>query len=130
MVFIFKFQYSTSSDFNYTNVTMLGTERRRVSNYKLEMSYPIKAQNPGKGLHLGFSEMQKYQIYKVYSDYLNDSIPNKDYDGLKLWFHDAFEVLSDDSINLQVRLPSYSKITIVPKILKVDDSMMDFKLEE
>ncbi|CAG9805270.1 unnamed protein product [Chironomus riparius] len=121
---------STSSDFNYMNVTMLGTERRRVSNYKLEMSYPIKAQNPGKGLHLGFSEMQKYQIYKVYSDYLNDSIPNKDYDGLKLWFHDAFEVLSHDSINLQVRLPSYSKITIVPKILKVDDSMMDFKLED
>lgn len=122
--------YRTSSDFNFTNVTMLGTEMKRVSNYNLTLSYPVKAQNPGKGLHIGFTEMQIYHIYKTRSDFLNDSIPIKNYDGLKIWFNDAFEVLSDDSINLQLRDHSYSKVLITPNIVKVDDSMMDFELDE
>ncbi|XP_070509997.1 pickpocket protein 28-like [Chironomus tepperi] len=120
----------TSNDFAYTKATMLGTERSRVSNYRLKMKYPLKAQNPGKGLHLGFTEMQRYQYVKVFSDYMNDSIPTKDYNGLKIWFHDAFEVLSDDSVNIQLRDESYSRVLIIPRILKVDDSMMDFELEE
>ena len=76
-----------------------------------------------------------YTVYpnkrkKMFSRILDDAIPERSYNGLKLWFHDPFEMLHDKSVNLQARNKCYFKILITPKVSKIDTSIMDFDLHQ
>ena len=80
----------------------------------------MKPVNPKKCLYIGHT--QSVYIYNyIYPNYrikgLSDVIPDKYYEGMKLMFHDAFEMIFDDAITLHTRKRCYIKILVTPAIL-------------
>ena len=111
---------------------MHGTEWQMNPEYKLKLNYPVKPENLKKSLKIGYTSgvFTMYPKRKNHQGILDDVIPKRNFDGLKLWFHDAFEMLHDQAINLHARKLCYLKILITPKATKIDTSIKDFDFEQ
>ncbi|KAL7036626.1 hypothetical protein ACKWTF_008880 [Chironomus riparius] len=122
---------SISQDFNFTNISKHGTAWQLAPEYNLTLEYPVKPVNPKKCLYIGYTK----SVYVLHSkDYrikgLIDVIPAQNFDGIKLMFHDTFEMIFDDAITLHTRKKCYLKILVTPKVLRIDSSIMDFDLTQ
>lgn len=113
---------------------MLGTERLKDPQFKLKLDYPVKPENPKKCLFIGYTETNiiKLNKYKeiVINEVLDEANPEKNHTGLRLWFHDAFEILYESAIKLHTREKAHMNIMVTPKVSKIDESFMDFSLKQ
>lgn len=107
---------------------MLGTNIYKRDVFKLKLPYPVKAHPPGKGLYIGFNELQFPDYQAVYI--FDHVVPKRVYDGLKIYVHDPYEVVSDNALVRHAKQRSSSKYSIVPKVTIVDESVADFDIKE
>ena len=121
--------FRISQDFNFTKISTHGTQWQTKPEYKLKLNYPLKPENLKKSLYIGYTE-STFTMFPKKQHFMQDVIPEKPYYGLRMWFHDAFEMLYDDAIKLHTQNRCYQKILITPKISRIDDSIMDFNLEQ
>lgn len=89
----------------------------------------MKAQGPGKGLFIKFWTFHYcFPQQKAYNFFQNSLIPSV-LDGLALKFHDSFEVLSNDAPEFHLIRDKIVTLSIVPKIIRIDDSLLDVEIE-
>ena len=108
---------------------MLGTSFFRNDVYNLRLPYPVKAHPPGRGLFIGFN-LHRFEDGIRFFEVLDYVVPKRDYNGIKIYFHGPYEVMSKHSIVRHAKEKSYIKFSIIPKISKIDDSMKNVDVPE
>jgi len=108
---------------------MLGTMFFRNDVYKLRLSYPVQGHPPGRGLFIGFN-LDRYEELMRFFNIFKHVVPKRVYNGIKLYFHDPYEVISDHAIVRHAKERSYIKFAVLPKISTSDDSMRSVHLNE
>lgn len=116
-------------DFEFTNQKKLGTNLFSYLDYDRNVSYPVKGHPPGKGLYIGFNrersdfEIGSHEIYEFV-------VPHRDYNGIELYFHDPYEVISEQTTVRHVKETAVTKFSVNPKILIADTSIADVYVQE
>ena len=97
-----------------------------VPEYQMSLVNPVKGHGPGKGLFLGYTSQSRlaYQQFDI------KVVPLEQNEGIKLLIHDPYELVSNDARMLLVRNYSYAKISIIPRILTFDESLVSMNIEK
>lgn len=128
ILFFFSISGRITHEFNFTKKRMLGTNiySRLVIHWNI--SYPVKGHPPGKGLYIAFSrsrfDFDTGGTHEIY-DFV---VPHRDYNGIELYFHDPYEVITEQTLVRHVR--GQSKFSVIPKIHTIDTTMSDFYVQE
>lgn len=101
---------------------MLGTSFFRNDVYNLSVSYPVKGSPPGRGLYIGFNLARHIEPFGLVFilDYI---VPWEDYDGIAVYFHDPYDVISETTIIRHTKERSNVKFSIIPRISTIDKSI-------
>jgi hypothetical protein len=97
--------------------------------YNLRLPYPVHGPPPGRGLFIGFNIDRLDDSHRLFN-ILEYVVPRRDYNGIKVYFHDPFEVISEHAIVRHAKERSYIKFSILPKISTIDDSMRGVHINE
>ena len=108
---------------------MLGTSLSSLDDFNWKSPYPVKGRPPGKGLLIGFNR-DRSEFFMDGFDIYDHTVPKKLYSGIKLYFHDPYEVISEHATVRQGKENAVMKFHIIPKISTVDDSMADIDVLE
>ena len=93
--------------------------------YPFPPSIPAKGQGPGKGLFLKFETFHYcFPKQKAYN-YFRNSLIQSEFEGIALKFHDPYEVLSNDAPKFHMIRDQLITLLVTPKIMRIDDSLLD-----
>lgn len=118
-----------SQDFNFTNQKMLGTSFFRNDVYNLKLPYPVKGIPPGRGLFLGFN-LARIQAPIGFFYILDHVVPRQDYNGIKLYFHDPYDVISQQTIARHAKERTNIKFSVTPRVSTIHNSMINVHINK
>jgi hypothetical protein len=89
----------------------------------------MKALGPGKGLFIKFWTFHYCQPLRKPYNFFKNSLQQSELDGLVLKFHDPYEVLSNEAPTFHMIRDKMITLSIVPKIIRIDESLMDADID-
>ncbi|CAG9811124.1 unnamed protein product [Chironomus riparius] len=97
--------------------------------YPFPHQIPVIAQGPGKGLFIKFWTFHYCQPQRKAYNFFKNSLQQTELDGLVLRFHDPYEFLSNDAPKFHMVRDKLTTLSIVPKIIRIDDSLLDVEID-
>jgi hypothetical protein len=86
------------------------------------------------GLRIKYQSVEatysKAKRAEVWYSFIGNSLPKSDYDGLKLVVHNPYEVISEHTEGFRAHYDRNLIVFIVPEIIKYDESMAEFEVDE